>query len=801
METSPLHMILSLLTNVRASGEGYLASCPTHDDNDPSLSITEGSDGRVLLKCFAGCPVEEIVRSIGLTMADLFIKNSTSKHPITVADLAANKRIPESFLRSLGLTDREDGVVIPYGSQDGTAPPRNRLRTALKAKEGSLWILGKGPIAPYGLDRLPDARTAGFVIFVEGESDCWTLWHHGFPALGIPGADMTGKLEAEHLDGIARTFVVHEPGKGGDTLVRGTAKRLQKIGWQGEALVVNCGDFKDPNDLHKADPEKFKSRFESILNAASELIASTASTQDRESTCDDPIRESGLDSLGLNPPHARVEAALRKLAALLDGEDDLRKATIREAAIAKLTSCGLKAPAKLLDATLGVVKSESDHEGQGRSLILVPPTPWPESVDGAELLDEIVATFRRYVVMVEGADVAVSLWVLHAHAFEAWWLSPYLSLESPEKRCGKTTALEIVGAMSSRKLPAANISPAALFRTVEIVTPTLLIDEADAFLNRNEDLRGILNAGHTKSTASVIRTVGEDHEPRQFSTWCPKVIASIGSLTSTLNDRSIVIPMRRRSKGEVVMRLRRDRLDAEMEVVRRKAARWAADHVTELRDADPAVPSELNDRAQDNWRPLLAIADAVGGSWPVRGRKAALALNGTESGDDLSHGVRLLADIQTLFRSESADQLPSENIVKALIDIEDGPWAEYKQGRSLTVNGMASLLKPFKIKPRTIRYFGKTPKGYRLVDFEDSFQRYLGFEPQQPQQVRNDNEIDPFSNRNIDPPVAVAETPEKDRNDNVVAGVAVPEPESRGNTAIQPPLPLAAPPPVEEWEL
>ena len=64
--------------------------------------------------------------------------------------------------------------------------PRYRIRTALVAQEGSRWNSGEGKIVPYGLERLDEARKAGYLVLVEGESDCWTLWYQGFPALGIP---------------------------------------------------------------------------------------------------------------------------------------------------------------------------------------------------------------------------------------------------------------------------------------------------------------------------------------------------------------------------------------------------------------------------------------------------------------------------------------------------------------------------------------------------------------------------------------------------------------------------------------
>ena len=120
----------------------------------------------------------------------------------------------------------------------------------------------------------------------------------------------------------------------------------------------------------------------------------------------------------------------------------------------------------------------------------------------------------------------------------------------------------------------------------------------DSFLRDNEDLRGVLNSGHTQATAYVIRTVGEDHEPRRFGTWAPKAIALIGSLPATLADRSIDIRMQRKRPGDRVERFRDRRHGPALDVLCRKAARWAADHLAVLADADPDLPEALNDRAQ-----------------------------------------------------------------------------------------------------------------------------------------------------------------------------------------------------------
>jgi putative DNA primase/helicase len=182
--------------------------------------------------------------------------------------------------------------------------------------------------------------------------------------------------------------------------------------------------------------------------------------------------------------------------------------------------------------------------------------PWPEPVVGDELLNELVRTFQRFIVLPEHADTALALWVLFTYLADVVDVAPILAATSPEKRCGKTTLLALLNRLVHHPLSASNISAASLFRTVEKWSPALLIDEADSFLRDNGELRGVLNSGHTRDTAFVIRTVGDEHEPRRFSTWGPKAIAIIGSLPDTLADRSIVVELQRKSASERVEKLR-----------------------------------------------------------------------------------------------------------------------------------------------------------------------------------------------------------------------------------------------------
>jgi putative DNA primase/helicase len=185
--------------------------------------------------------------------------------------------------------------------------------------------------------------------------------------------------------------------------------------------------------------------------------------------------------------------------------------------------------------------------------------PWPEPVDGAELLNSIKQVFRRYIVLPKYADAALSLWVLHAWTMDAGDISPFMVLVSPTKRCGKTSVLILLYFLTPKSELAANITASSLFRYIEAVRPTLLIDEADSFVKDNEELRGILNSGHTRVAANIIRNVevNGEHTPRRFSTWAAKAIATIKKLADTLEDRSVTITLQRKARSAKVDRLRR----------------------------------------------------------------------------------------------------------------------------------------------------------------------------------------------------------------------------------------------------
>ena len=361
-------------------------------------------------------------------------------------------------------------------------------------------------------------------------------------------------------------------------------------------------------------------------------------------------------------------------------------------------------------------------------------------------------TLTEYLALSKGAATTIALWILFAHAHDAFQISPILAITSPEMRCGKTTLLELISALVPRPLTSSSITVATVFRAVDQFQPTLLIDEADTFLKDRDEIRGILNSGHRRTMAAVLRTAGDEYEVRSFSTWSPKTIALIGKLPTTLADRSIEVRMQRRTEGEHIQRLRLDRL-SDLEPLRRRIWTWAQKNQEQLQAADPSLPEALHDRAMDNWRPLVSIADLSGGVWPKRARRAALLLSGQNSDDDESLGALLLGDIHELFKSAGdTDRLASTQITTGLGRREDRPWPEFRKGSPITVRQVARLLRPFSVKPKPLWIDGKTQQGYEFGDLAEVFGRYLpGSHPQGTQESNNDATNSGFSIPKADP--------------------------------------------------
>jgi putative DNA primase/helicase len=348
------------------------------------------------------------------------------------------------------------------------------------------------------------------------------------------------------------------------------------------------------------------------------------------------------------------------------------------------------------------------------------------AVDGAALIGDIEGAVTAHAVLPDGASAAMALWILHTYCLAAAAITPRLAILSPTKRCGKTTVLKLLGALACKPMAAASLTPAVLYRVIEAYAPTILVDEADTFLAEQDELRGVLNAGHDRHSAVVPRCVGDEFEPKVFHVFGAIAIAAIGKLPDTLMDRSILVEMKRKAPGEKLQKLRRRQREALADLPRR-CVRWAADNTKALSEREPELPNDLDDRAADNWEPLLAIADQAGGAWPKRARATALLLSGarTDAVETGDAGVQLLADVRGVFAEHDLDKTTTKALLSSLAEMEGRPWAEWNRGRPLTARQLGALLGRFGIKPGTIRVGDATPKGYLLADLIDAFGRYL----------------------------------------------------------------------------
>ena len=361
--------------------------------------------------------------------------------------------------------------------------------------------------------------------------------------------------------------------------------------------------------------------------------------------------------------------------------------------------------------------------------------PWEfAEAAGAQLLNDIHNFVGRFVSYPsDHAHVAHTLWIAHAHAMERWDSTPRIAFLSPEPGSGKSRCLEVSELLVPRPVEAVNVTPAYLFRKVadEAGRPTILFDEVDTVFGPkakdNEEIRGLLNAGHRRGAVAgrcVVR--GKLVETEEIPAYCAVALAGLGGLPDTILSRCVVVRMRRRAPGEVVEPFRRRINGPEGLELRDRLAVWAELDVAPAIDRYPDIPPSINDRDADVWEPLLAIADAAGGDWPRSARVAAVALVADSKRGSPSLGIKLLADIRMIFGSE--EHLATEDLVRYLHRIEESPWGDLK-GKPLDARGLAQRLRPYEIKPTTVRIGATTPKGYRREDLHDAWMRYLGPPP------------------------------------------------------------------------
>ncbi len=399
----------------------------------------------------------------------------------------------------------------------------------------------------------------------------------------------------------------------------------------------------------------------------------------------------------------------------------------------RLTAIGHKAVSYLRWEQAPQKGDAADFPGDGKALqmlldtaVLYQPS---DTVDLCEVLTEIANLIRRYVWLEGNQLIAIVLWVAHTWAFEAAEATPYLAITSAEKQSGKTRLLEVLKCLVKTAWFTGRATTAVLIRKIERDKPTLLLDETDAAFHSDreyaETLRGILNEGYRRGgVSSLCVKQGGDFDLRDFSVFCPKAIAGIGQLPDTVEDRSIPVIMKRRAPGEEVKRFRQRDADAEAAPLRQRLELWAAQAMQRLAEMRTEAPHELGDRAADVWEPLLAIAELAGNEWAGLARTCAVRLSGRGNKEDNSNGVRLLDDVRLIFRETESQRMFSDDLVQALLRREESPWGDLR-GKVMDQRMLATLFKPFEVKPHQVRIEDRTRKGYETADFHDAWSRYL----------------------------------------------------------------------------
>jgi hypothetical protein len=346
--------------------------------------------------------------------------------------------------------------------------------------------------------------------------------------------------------------------------------------------------------------------------------------------------------------------------------------------------------------------------------------PWDEPVDTQALLINLMAQLRRFVILNDDAAVGVTLWILFSWVHEIATHSPLLVVTSAEPDSGKSTLLGVLGFLTPRSYFAVEMTGPNVYRLVDHLRPTLIIDEADQLFHRKTDLTHIINSSWTKG-AKIPRMVrgGEIYE---FDPFCPKAIGMMGlALPGTTASRAIVVKLWPKLPSEQTADFRHVD-DDEFVVLRRKCMRWAADNAAAFKEANPAMPPGFSNRLAMNWRLPLAIADLAGSTWPNQARIAAIKLS--HKRHQSSEGKRLLAAFQKMFGKRA--MLTSKEVVKQLIADQAGEWADFRGRGPITERQVSLLLDDYDIHPDVMHPPGRpSARGYKAEWFAQVFARLL----------------------------------------------------------------------------
>ena len=552
--------------------------------------------------------------------------------------------------------------------------------------------------------------TGKFVFITEGAEDALSIREVGQgPAIAILGINRLGRVVPP--DTIEKVIFVRDDDPVGAPsrlamargIVRTVATSRQVLITQRPSAIAGEGapPLKDINDLLRHD-----------LGQARELLATAASPLFNLSA---DLVEAALEEASLLPAlgYERGREALRKM-------------------------LGFKRVTALDNDRRDRIAARVEHAEKAGETCDPHDVPWHDPVlDLGAVMDAAETEITRYIVAPVEVIHTVVLWCVFAHIIQHELLgvdfAPRLAVQAASTQCGKSRTAELVACLAPRDRMSGSISTAAIFRIVDAVRPTLVIDEADNFFRteRGKETLGILNSGHSRRSAYVERVERNDDgqfEVVRFRTFTGICFTSIDWLPETLQNRCIVIVLRRKMGGEERAHLPKGE-SAVLFELRRMLTRWAQD-LTELPEV--TLDPELLNRRGDNWRWLLRIAAEAGGEWPARALAAALYADDESVAADQNRLTALLGAIWEVFATRGTDRIETQTLIDDLLQADDGRWQEAHRGRPITEYFLREALKmviPDTEEMRKARRWsdgGTDKRGYTVAHFEDPWLRYLG---------------------------------------------------------------------------
>ena len=569
---------------------------------------------------------------------------------------------------------------------------------------------GKKPL--YGLAKIKDADT---IYLVEGEYKADWLNKIGITTAATTGASSHDSLDFAPLTGKS-VYLWPDNDDAGKKHMEAVRILLNGLGCTTHLLDIDAlelplkGDAFDWLKAHHAGI--FNKPSAEVLKAAKDAVLGLPlAIQEEAENLIKPVIQSEVIPVK-EPEGESLDETIERLSKLRPAE----YSRVKDAEAKRL---GIKCGA--LDQEIRIKQKDKDAANGAPFEVI---EPWASPVNGETLLNDVLATIHKHVICSPHTARAATLWIAHTYLLDAVYCSPLAVITAPDKGCGKTTFLEVMAEMVYQPIPTSSISAAALYRTIEQYHPTLLIDEVDSFLAGDESMRGILNSGHKRKGAFVMRCDGDDNQMKRFSTWAAKLLSGISAknLHDTITSRAIILELRKKLPTEMIASNRNN--EAHYHAICRKLVRWTSDIEQQVRKATTSLPDALDDRQKDNWEPLLAIADIAGGKWPTMARETATAL--CTNAEVKSYRAEFLEDVRTVFESHQIDRISTADLIKYLCDDEEANWATYNRGKPISPRQLSNLLKGYGIVSNTLRFSGKpSAKGFEKEQFLDVWARYV----------------------------------------------------------------------------